>query len=153
LLKDSSCLGSDYATITEKVWYRLMYVDPNLFVKDINNNINITAEYDGSACGGDGDAKPDNDPYPLIIHIENKNIPRFYNWYCGDTHYHSSYTDTKFLASIRREFGGPIDATIAMIDAISLDWITITDHSNSFSRHKNDDLGLTWEDFKIFKYI
>jgi len=50
-------------------------------------------------------------------------LPHLSNWYAGDTHYHSSYSDN-FV-----EFGGPINTTVKMGKVIGIDWTVITDHS------------------------
>ncbi len=44
-------------------------------------------------------------------------------WYYGDTHYHSSYTNDI------KEFGGPVADTRAAAECIGLDWLLLTDHS------------------------
>ena len=44
-------------------------------------------------------------------------------WYYGDTHYHSSYTNDV------KEFGGPVPATRDAAECIGLDWLLLTDHS------------------------
>ncbi|MBU1922632.1 CehA/McbA family metallohydrolase, partial [Patescibacteria group bacterium] len=50
-------------------------------------------------------------------------VPKLTDYYCGDTHYHSSYTNNP------TEYGGPINETKKVAKAIELDWITTTDHS------------------------
>jgi hypothetical protein len=52
-------------------------------------------------------------------------LPHLLNWFRGDTHYHSFYTDTK------AEFGLPLEITALMAKSVGLDWITVTDHSDS----------------------
>lgn len=153
LVKRFSCtdlgllIDSDsYCTIDTRIWYSVKYLSPDLFKKDGDNSIKITAKYIGVGIP-DGDAEPDNEPYPLIVYV-GEDLPKINNWYCGDTHYHSSYTDTKFLSSLDGEFGGPLNATMDMLDALGLDWVTVTDHSNSFSEYRGDDIGLSWDDFK-----
>jgi hypothetical protein len=44
-------------------------------------------------------------------------------WYYGDTHYHSDYTNDI------KEFGGPVADTRAAAECIGLDWLVLTDHS------------------------
>ncbi len=146
---DSIKNSISYCTIDSWAWHNVEYLNPGWF-KEVDGFINITAKYHGvdTLClpsGCDTDAFPDNEPYPLIVEID-KNLPKIENWYCGDVHYHSSYTDTKFLASLAGEFGGPIDMAVSVLDALGLDWVTVTDHSNSFNGHKDDDL--SWENFK-----
>jgi len=57
------------------------------------------------------------------VDIANDNLPSLSNWYPGDTHYHSMYTDNAL------EVGAPISATKDAGKAIGLKWTTITDHS------------------------
>jgi hypothetical protein len=44
-------------------------------------------------------------------------------WYYGDTHYHSDYTNDI------KEFGGPVADTRSAAECIGLDWLVLTDHS------------------------
>jgi hypothetical protein len=44
-------------------------------------------------------------------------------WYYGDTHYHSNYTNDL------KEFGNPVPDTKAAARCIGLEWMIITDHS------------------------
>jgi len=57
------------------------------------------------------------------VNIANDNLPSLSNWYPGDTHYHSMYTDNAL------EVGAPISATKDAGKAVGLKWTTITDHS------------------------
>ena len=142
---DGYTSGIPYCTVKTKTWSTLKHLDRSLFIPGQDQNINITAIYDGWGGLWDGDAPPDNKPY-LLIHLESKAFPKFDGWSCGDTHFHSSYTDTKFFFSVYGEFGSPINATMEVMRSMGLDWVTITDHSNSFSSHKDDEL--SWENFK-----
>jgi len=56
-------------------------------------------------------------------YFSSYSLPHLPNWYAGDTHYHSSYSDNYV------EFGGPINTTVKMGKAIGIDWAVITDHS------------------------
>lgn len=60
---------------------------------------------------------------PLNISIPQEDLPRISDWYCGDTHLHTNYTEN-FV-----EMGYPIYATRTANKAMGLDWIAITDHS------------------------
>ena len=55
--------------------------------------------------------------------ISSEDLPKLTDWYCGDTHLHTSYTHNAV------EYGAPVYATRAANKAIGLDWITVTDHS------------------------
>ncbi|MBU0761265.1 MAG: CehA/McbA family metallohydrolase, partial [Nanoarchaeota archaeon] len=78
--------------------------------------------------------------FHIITEVDDNELPKIDNWHCGDTHYHSSYTDTSF------EFGAPLDATTKSLKALGLEWVTVTDHSNSFGGHIGDEF--SWENFK-----
>ncbi len=59
----------------------------------------------------------------LRVQIASDNLPSLPNWYAGDTHYHSMYSDNVL------EMGAPISATVEAGTSMGLDWVTITDHS------------------------
>jgi len=143
-----TCFGTPYTTVDSHTWYKVVYIDPDEIglTRDKNNKIVFSAEFDGSICGSDGDATPDNNNGILSVKLDSPSLPKLPNWLCGDVHYHSSYTDTKFVASLKGEFGAPLNATFSIVDILGLDWVTVTDHSNSFSRHKDDEL--SWGNFK-----
>jgi len=90
----------------------------------------------------------DNREYDLTITVGGKELPKFDNWYCGDTHYHTIYTDnptpgiTIFLDSWG-ELGAPIDTVVESGKAIGLDWVTATDHGWEMTDEKwSSPLGL-----------
>ncbi|MEW6326872.1 MAG: hypothetical protein AB1487_04675 [Thermodesulfobacteriota bacterium] len=58
-------------------------------------------------------------------------LPRFEDWYYGDTHYHSIYTENP------AEFGGPLVPTLEAARAVGLNWLFLTDHSWDFTWDKN----------------
>jgi hypothetical protein len=66
---------------------------------------------------------PDNWEGPVNVKISQYDIPKMVDWYCGDTHQHTNYTDNAV------EFGAPIYATRAANKALGLDWMIVTDHS------------------------
>lgn len=86
---------------------------------------------------------------PLSILLAKDALPlrNTVQWYYGDTHYHSDYTNDV------KEFGNPIPDTRAAAERIGLDWMVITDHSvdladenpyweTKLTGHRWDDLGL-----------
>ena len=116
LKKDGACFGDDYTTLSQHIWYYNFSLNSNLFKKNSSNSIHINTKTDGSSCGSGSDpdwSKADNGD--LSIFIDNRNLPKLNKWYCGDTHYHSIYTDTYFSfwgVPLSGEFGAPIGATI-----------------------------------------
>lgn len=59
----------------------------------------------------------------LRVHVGNGPFPWPADWYGGDTHYHSMYTNNT------AEFGAPLPAVKLSAMAMGLDWLTVTDHS------------------------
>jgi hypothetical protein len=62
----------------------------------------------------------------LKVFVAGESFPGFENWYSGDTHFHSEFTNNAY------EFGSTVKATSKATLAMGLDWITITDHSCDF---------------------
>lgn len=62
----------------------------------------------------------------LGVFLGNSNLSPFENWYFGDTHFHSEFTNNLY------EFGSTIRAASKAASAMGLDWLTITDHSCDF---------------------
>jgi hypothetical protein len=60
---------------------------------------------------------------PLRTLLSSESLPGKPNWYPGDPHVHSSYTEDQV------EFGAPPDAVVKMAQALGLRWTAITDHS------------------------
>ncbi|HEX6383286.1 MAG TPA: hypothetical protein VF177_01330 [Anaerolineae bacterium] len=73
---------------------------------------------------------------PLVVYLASEAWPLrdTSQWYYGDTHYHSSYTNDI------KEFGNPLADTRAAAIGMGLDWLTITDHSVDI-----DDSNPYWE--------
>lgn len=84
---------------------------------------------------------PDQDFY-LRVNLNALPLPQFPNWYRGDVHYHTGYTDNP------AERGYPLDVVKqAAIDA-GMDWLLLTDHSTDLSVERyRDEL----EDVKNFR--
>lgn len=60
---------------------------------------------------------------PFKCFVSRDPLPYPQDWFSGDVHYHSNYTDDQV------EFGADIPATIEMAKALGLDWFFVTDHS------------------------
>ncbi len=103
--------------IVSDLWYRIYDVNPADFTKP-DEEVHIHVMFDAS-----GDPFDEDVHTYLKVKIANEAIPVLPNWYAGDTHYHSFYTDNIW------EFGAPIYPTTLAGKALGLDWITITDHS------------------------
>jgi len=69
---------------------------------------------------------PDQDFY-LRVRLNAPPLPKIANWYRGDIHYHSGYTDNP------AERGYPLDVTKQAAIQAGLDWLLLTDHSTDLS--------------------
>lgn len=63
------------------------------------------------------------------VFVYKDDFPQITNWYRGDTHFHSYFTQN--LA----ENGFPLKSSKAFAKTIGLDWITITDHSCDYDNY------------------
>ncbi len=72
---------------------------------------------------------PDQNFY-LRVHLNQLSLPRLPNWYRGDLHYHSTYTDNA------AERGNPLSITKqAALDA-DLNWVLLADHSTDLGEEE-----------------
>ena len=60
---------------------------------------------------------------PLRVHLAKEPLPALKNWYYGESHYHSFFSDDQV------EFGAPVSVAAQMAAAMGLNWLAITDHS------------------------
>lgn len=60
----------------------------------------------------------------LAIKIGYSGLPKFDDWYQGDCHYHTSFTDNPY------EFGGTFDMIYYSSRMMGLDFITTSDHAS-----------------------
>jgi len=109
-------------------FFYVFNLNKNNFVK-VNGIISITANFKLSLWP---DVKK-----TVNVSISSIDVPKINNWYCGDTHLHSNYTDNAV------EFGAPIHVTTDAADAMGLDWFTVTDHSFDL----DDEVG-KWSNYK-----
>ncbi|HBF88409.1 MAG TPA: hypothetical protein DDX39_07165 [Bacteroidales bacterium] len=63
------------------------------------------------------------------VFISNLSIPKLPNWYRGDTHFHTYFTQNT------AENGFPLAASKVAAKHLGLDWITTTDHSCDFDNY------------------
>lgn len=80
---------------------------------------------------------------PLEIFAGAPPLPRYDDWYAGDPHFHTYFSDNAV------EFGAPIDVSADMAGRLGLDWLVFTDHSFDLDdtegdSTKNDPLLPRW---------
>ncbi|VVB55019.1 Uncharacterised protein [uncultured archaeon] len=78
--------------------------------------------------------------YPLSVHYGN-GIPSIPGYICGDTHFHTIYTDNY------AEVGNTINASAEAAQLIGLDWFAVTDHSFDLDSQNPPELG-KWGNLK-----
>lgn len=114
-------------------YFYLFRIDKSKFLKNENNQISVKLKFDLEYA----DLIPTvNWEGPINTTLSNEDIPRTANWFYGDTHVHSNYTDNPY------EYGAPVYATSEAINAIGLSWVTITDHS-----FDQTNLSTNWDDY------
>jgi len=59
----------------------------------------------------------------LFTYLSASPSPKIENWFAGEAHYHSYYTDDQV------EFGGDIKGAIELARRMNIDWFFVTDHS------------------------
>lgn len=69
---------------------------------------------------------PNQDTY-LRVQLKAPTLPEIPNWYRGDIHYHSAYTDNP------AERGNPLGVTKQAALHSGLDWVVLTDHSTDLT--------------------
>jgi hypothetical protein len=84
---------------------------------------------------------PDQNFY-LRVKMNAAPLPQIANWYRGDVHYHSGYTDNP------AERGYPLDVTKQAAIQAGLDWLLLTDHSTDLS---SDRYKAELDDVKNFR--
>jgi len=87
----------------------------------------------------------DSKRFVLRTLLPEEDLPRPDEWYYGDAHYHSEFTDNPY------EYGGPLLITAEVAQAIGLSWVTTTDHSYGLSRPKTAEeviQGNRWQGYK-----
>jgi hypothetical protein len=72
---------------------------------------------------------PSQDTY-LRVRLGAPPLPRLADWYRGDIHYHSGFTDNP------AERGYPLDVTKQAALQAGLDWLLLTDHSTDLNRER-----------------
>ena len=115
-----------------RFWHRVFYLDkPTNFFGAVTIDVQITIKVNGKIKKYYNDNYRISSHQPLQVYLAKDPLPRFKNWYFGDFHYHSNYTEDQV------EFGAPLAATIEMARAIGLNFFAVTDHSYDLDDHED----------------
>jgi hypothetical protein len=106
--------------ITRKYFYFTFNIPP-AYLTGLDDIIDIEITYGL-------DYEPDQYVY-LRVFRSNYSVPSLTDWYRGDTHYHTFFTQN--LA----ENGLPLDASKYYGSVVGLNWLITTDHSSDFDNY------------------
>ncbi len=123
-------------SFAQDFWYDIDYLDRSLFNDD--NFLEIHVKFDIAW-------EADVHKY-FTVYLSPYHMPSLSNWYYGDTHYHSSYTDNAC------EFGAPIEAIVNTGKRLGLNWATITDHSFDLDSSRWTALGNECNTYSTFDF-
>jgi hypothetical protein len=115
--------SNEFVKINQNVWHFTFLIPPSVLenyepIVDIKVYFNI-------------DWATDDESY-LRVFRYNEELPKLSNWYRGDTHYHTIFTQN--LA----EVGESLEATKYAGQKIGLDWQFATDHSCDYDNYGNN---------------
>ncbi len=116
----------------ERSWYKIFFIEPlTNFWGTVEIDVHIIIDANGKIKKYHNDNYRISSHQPLKVYLAKDPLPRFDNWYFGDFHYHSNYTEDQV------EFGAPLAATVEMAQAIGLNFFAVTDHSYDLDDHED----------------
>lgn len=122
----------EYVSIDDTYWYFTFNIPP-ADLAGLENIIDVQATISYANL-----AIPIDDVISMRIFRSDYDIPSVSNYYRGDTHLHSMFTQNE------AEIGLPMEATKEAGELIGLDWITTTDHTSDFDNYGNEDIHTNW---------
>ena len=140
-------LGKDYETATTDPWYRIILLHKDKLkplqgdylgyknVRYLQYQVKVTYRklFEFSK------------QFVFRTLVPEFDLPRPEDWYYGDNHYHSDFTDNPY------EYGGPLPMTAEVAKAVGFSWVTVTDHSYCLSHPKTpeeEEQGNRWLSYK-----
>ncbi|CAG5078681.1 T9SS type A sorting domain-containing protein [Parvicella tangerina] len=130
----SSDFWNDYVEVDATYWFFTFNLPAEVLVgfQDVID-VQITIHY--------GNLTFSDDVIGLRIFRSSENIPSLPDFYRGDTHLHSIYTQND------AETGLPLCGTKEAARLIGLDWITTTDHTSDFDNY-GTTVAANWDRIK-----
>jgi hypothetical protein len=111
---------TNYVNVNHQFWYFTFTIPPEKLA-GFNDLIDIEVYFSL-------DWETDDIQY-LRVFRNNNSLPKLTDWYRGDTHYHSMYTNNY------AEFGLPLDATKQIAKAVGMDYMITTNHSCDYDNY------------------
>ena len=114
----------NYRQVLSSAWFEdIVEIDTG----DLSGQIRITVDFLYEIGGRVKTARNHNistsPAFPLVTKLADDPLPGSDDYFWGDLHYHSAYTED-FV-----EYGAPLKATKATAEALGLDFVAISDHS------------------------
>ncbi len=128
---ESGLLGGDYVTVDASYYYFTLNI-PESALQGYENviDVKVLLEYNNLLFT--------DEEFGLRVFRSNEDIPKQQNWYRGDTHLHTMYTENS------AEFGLPLCSTKEAAKLIGIDWITCTDHTSDYDNYGDGDIQTNW---------
>lgn len=129
--EDSDLFGDNFVEVDAPYWYFTFNIPPSDLAgyEDIID-IEFTFSFSNFTIG--------DEVIGLRIFRSDEDIPKLTDWYRGDTHLHSFFTQNS------AEIGLPIESTIEAGRLIGLDWFTSTDHTSDYDNYGGGNVSTNW---------
>ncbi len=117
----------------ERYWHRVVNIFPSEQMAGwISVEVIFKIKINGQTKSYTNDNYNISSHAPLHVWLADEMLPRFDNWYFGDLHYHSNFTEDMV------EFGAPLAATVEMARSVGLHFFAVTDHSYDLDDCEDD---------------
>lgn len=131
---ESDFFGGDYVEVDKNFWYFTFTIPPASLVGMSNViDIEVTWAFDNLLPIPWAD-----ETVRLRVFRSDTEVPSQNNYYRGDTHLHSMFTQNT------AEVGLPLCGTKEAGYLIGLDWITTTDHTSDFDNYGDGNINTNW---------
>lgn len=128
---EDSDIFDDFLEVTEPYWYFTFNIPPSELI-GMENIIDVEVTFSFS------NFTISDEVIGLRIFRSDEDIPKLTDWYRGDTHLHSFFTQNS------AEIGLPIESTIEAGKCIGLDWFTSTDHTSDYDNYGGGNINTNW---------
>ncbi|MEW6203516.1 MAG: CehA/McbA family metallohydrolase [bacterium] len=119
--------------IVSSYWHEVYEIMiPDGFAGTASIDVEFEIEMNGKKKSMHNNNFPKSGRRLLEVYISGSALPSAKNWYFGDTHFHTAYTDNQV------EFGAPLEVSARMARAYGLRWLAITDHSFDLDDYDGD---------------
>jgi len=112
--------ATKYVNVNHQFWYFTITIPPDKLA-GLGDIVDIKVYFSL-------DWETDDVQYLRVFRSDN-DFPKLADWYRGDLHYHSFYTNNS------AEFGLPLDATKQIAKAIGLNWMITSNHSCDYDNY------------------